>query len=287
MTNSSIRAAMTARLLGEASGPLCGIYVITHRETGKRYVGMSGDILKRWGEHRAAQDRSSKIAAAVRKYGPDAFDWEVVERHSREGLAERESYYISQWGFDSANPESGYNLTYGGEGVPLSDGARDRQREGLRRAYAEHPTFRTRVCEALRRMNSDPEFRAKRSEDMRRRAEEPTYRARQAENTRRRFTDPRARVAHATAMTNSEPFQRAMASPAVRAKHADSTRRANRTRGDQQEHALVNVDTGAVERGKRWELCDRLGLDSGNLAALVKGRYKTTKGYRLARPEEL
>lgn len=31
---STIRATMTHRLLGEASGPLTGIYVVTHRTTG-------------------------------------------------------------------------------------------------------------------------------------------------------------------------------------------------------------------------------------------------------------
>ena len=42
---------LTAYLLGEASGPLTGIYLITNKNTGLRYVGQSVNIKKRWKDH--------------------------------------------------------------------------------------------------------------------------------------------------------------------------------------------------------------------------------------------
>jgi predicted GIY-YIG superfamily endonuclease len=54
------------------------VYSIQHRESGRLYIGItSTGVAHRWGQHRA--DARGKIhrplANALRKYGPDAFDW--------------------------------------------------------------------------------------------------------------------------------------------------------------------------------------------------------------------
>ena len=72
------RATMTARLLGEASGPLSGIYLLTHRPTGKRYVGQSVNIRSRWADHRRTEG-NAHLARAVWEEGPDALLFEIVE----------------------------------------------------------------------------------------------------------------------------------------------------------------------------------------------------------------
>jgi hypothetical protein len=58
------------------------VYEVTRRETGDRYVGITGQTLStRWAQHKnaAASERSTcHFHAAIRKYGPDAFDAAVV-----------------------------------------------------------------------------------------------------------------------------------------------------------------------------------------------------------------
>ena len=51
------------------------------------------------------------LAAALRKYGPDAFEWEIVEPCPRGELDDRGAFYI--FAFDCLSPK-GYNLASGG-----------------------------------------------------------------------------------------------------------------------------------------------------------------------------
>src|ERR1700723_3714107 len=60
------------------------IYCQTNRITGKRYIGQTKFTLRsRWKEHvqyaRAGQVGCRYFFAAIRKYGPDAFDHEVLD----------------------------------------------------------------------------------------------------------------------------------------------------------------------------------------------------------------
>lgn len=60
-----------------------GVYQITCRPTGKRYVGSSGwCIAKRWKKHQrdleAGKHHSAHLQHAWRKYGAAAFDFEVL-----------------------------------------------------------------------------------------------------------------------------------------------------------------------------------------------------------------
>ena len=92
---------------------ICGIYKITHKETGKSYIGLSVDIHNRWKQHRsfAKTGRKSAIYSALKKYGVDAFEFTVLEECASDVLEEREKHWIVQ--FDTV--ASGYNLTFGGE----------------------------------------------------------------------------------------------------------------------------------------------------------------------------
>jgi group I intron endonuclease len=86
-----------------------GIYAIKHVESGKVYVGQSQNIAKRIRDHRYAHGRCWHISNAVRLYGWNAFEVEILERADDLILLnEREQYWIDL--FDSANPEKGYNI---------------------------------------------------------------------------------------------------------------------------------------------------------------------------------
>lgn len=58
---------------------ICGIYLITNKNTGQMYVGQSINIQKRFREHRRAQDFGhSRIDNAINKYGAENFSFEIV-----------------------------------------------------------------------------------------------------------------------------------------------------------------------------------------------------------------
>lgn len=86
------------------------IYLVTHRETGKQYVGATnGDVELRWSKHDIG---FSHMGAAVRAYGFDAFTVEHIacavgkkDAHIVEGQAVIQYQTVFPFG---------YNLTFGG-----------------------------------------------------------------------------------------------------------------------------------------------------------------------------
>ncbi len=75
-----------------------GIYRIVHRESGKSYVGQTSNVGRRWAEHRSllklGKHKSRKLQNVWNKYGPAAFDWELLEECSPELLTEREQHWM-------------------------------------------------------------------------------------------------------------------------------------------------------------------------------------------------
>jgi group I intron endonuclease len=92
-----------------------GIYAITHVESGRKYVGQSSDMPRRWRRHiqLARLGDGRHLYCAIRKYGADAFKFEVLETCCPEMLNERELHWIAALGTFS----DGFNLTIGGDGV--------------------------------------------------------------------------------------------------------------------------------------------------------------------------
>ena len=86
-----------------------GVYMLTCRVNGKRYVGQSVNIKRRMKEHKSVRDCKTVISKAIAKYGWDAFDKTVLEFCPVEELDEKEIYYIAK-----LKPE--YNLAEGGSG---------------------------------------------------------------------------------------------------------------------------------------------------------------------------
>jgi group I intron endonuclease len=90
---------------------LCGIYKITNTINGNCYIGQSVNISKRWQAYNCKSKDRTPIIHAVKKYGVEAFEFEIVERCSRELLNEREIFWISEL---KCLAPSGYNLSTGG-----------------------------------------------------------------------------------------------------------------------------------------------------------------------------
>lgn len=89
----------------------CGIYCITHKETGKQYIGQSVDCFERFKQHTTSKKGSGGIKGAIMKHGVDQFTFQVLEECTRDKLNEREMFYIAE--MKTLAPD-GYNLTTGG-----------------------------------------------------------------------------------------------------------------------------------------------------------------------------
>lgn len=107
-------------------GKKCGIYCIENTITHKRYIGLSCDIDQRWCVHRWELNQNvhvnSYLQRAWNKYGPEAFEFAILEECERSQLADREIFYIAK--YNSNDGRCGYNLTEGGEtplGRPVID----------------------------------------------------------------------------------------------------------------------------------------------------------------------
>eukprot|EP00891_Asterochloris_glomerata_P008006 jgi/Astpho2/8006/Aster-x1475 len=87
------------------------IYVITNKINKKQYVGKTDDYERRFREHKRYAGKSV-VHLALKKYGVDNFDFDVIDQVEDDRAGELEDYYIVQW--NSLVP-TGYNLKNGGE----------------------------------------------------------------------------------------------------------------------------------------------------------------------------
>lgn len=98
------------------------IYKITNSINQKCYIGKTlRTVEERWKEHCKEYKRQRvekrPLYNAMKKYGLDCFNVEIVEECSEEELGKREQYWIETYG----TYRNGYNATYGGDGKPYID----------------------------------------------------------------------------------------------------------------------------------------------------------------------
>lgn len=95
---------------------MIGIYKITNKVNGKKYVGQSNNISRRFSEHCLRNE--IPVDVAIQKYGKDNFSFEVLEECSIEELNSKEVYWIEK---ENAFTE-GYNCNIGGEQATSGEG---------------------------------------------------------------------------------------------------------------------------------------------------------------------
>lgn len=98
------------------------IYKFTNKTNGKTYIGQTNNIEKRKRSHKSEafnmKSNGYKIPfhAAIRKYGWDNFDFEILEElddsFGRDYLNEREIFFIAH--YKSLIGQNGYNVSKGG-----------------------------------------------------------------------------------------------------------------------------------------------------------------------------
>lgn len=96
------------------------IYKVTNKVNGKVYIGQTKTSLKdRMWRHKGTYLHKNythlSFYKALKEYGLDSFDWEVIETvRTIEELNEREKYWIRQY---NSFGDGGYNSTRGGNGL--------------------------------------------------------------------------------------------------------------------------------------------------------------------------
>lgn len=102
---------------------ICGIYLITNLVNGKKYVGQSVDIVRRYNEHIADSKTSNQVLyKAMRKYGLENFSFEILIEVEKDLLDLMEIYYINKYNtYIYATNSNGYNMTTGGYSVSGSN----------------------------------------------------------------------------------------------------------------------------------------------------------------------
>lgn len=104
---------------------MIGIYKYQNKQNGKIYIGQSINLEQRVYAHKSsafnekAKDYNSQFHQALRKYGIDNFDYEVIatltnEEYSKEKLDELEIFFIKYYN----SYHNGYNATEGGDNNP-------------------------------------------------------------------------------------------------------------------------------------------------------------------------
>lgn len=132
--------------------------------SGKQYVGIaSGGWRSRWRSHVFEARRGSALPLhrAINKYGPEAFQHQVLEQcGTREDAEAAEKFWILALG---TKTPAGYNATDGGEGVVgLSSEARARMRRAhLGKAVSSETIARMSKPRPDRRIPHSSEHRAR------------------------------------------------------------------------------------------------------------------------------
>lgn len=121
-----------------------GVYSITNKKNGKRYIGSTSNLTARWKAHRLrlkwGKHHSPHLQRAWEQDGSESFAFEAIENCPPSELASREQYWIDY--FQAADDRFGYNIApraYSTLGVKASDEAKRRmssQRKGSGNANA-------------------------------------------------------------------------------------------------------------------------------------------------------
>lgn len=89
----------------------CGIYAITHKESGKMYIGQSINIERRFKQHCIQPNKGSYIDNAIKKHGKETFTFKTLLECDKSQLDDEEHAFIKLYG----TYKNGYNLTWGGD----------------------------------------------------------------------------------------------------------------------------------------------------------------------------
>lgn len=168
------------------------VYKLTDPE-GKVYIGITGKTVEeRWNKGRG-YSRGTPIREAIRKYGWENFQHEILcEKLTRLGAERLEKAFIAH--YDSSDPEKGYNRFLGGlgKGAHMSEVTKRLSSDAKNRLYDEHPEIKDKISRTVKNaFDSDPSYRRRISKGVLAAYEkDPALRKRLSEKTEELWRDP-------------------------------------------------------------------------------------------------
>ena len=131
-----------------------GLYILTNTVNGKQYVGRDCYLPNRTKEHLKGKCSNCRsIHNAIKKYGADAFDVEIIQYP---GISDEALNAVERWKIRQLHTLSpgGYNLTEGGEG---NSNPSDETRQKLSEAKTgeNHPMYGKPLPEETKRKLSE------------------------------------------------------------------------------------------------------------------------------------
>lgn len=243
----------------------CGIYLINHKPSGRKYVGQSVDIESRFRDHLSGRG-SVKLSRALRKYGPEAFEFRILLVCDREELNYHEAAFVQQ--LNTLHPY-GFNLI-GGGGQPgvMSSETRSRFREAGRRRMKD-PARREALAAARTRAWENPERRANQRQVMLSVLDRPEVKQQLLERIDALSKDEevkRKRADSRDKMLKGMP-------PEKRRELWGKARR------DERLYRFQHNPSGEVRVCRRSDLQREFSLTSSRLCELVNGTAKSHKGW--------
>lgn len=109
------------------------IYRITNLVNGKIYIGLTTCLQKRLKSHlyhSCVGDGQLILHKAIKKYGLENIDFEIIECPSAESLSEREKHWILH--YQSMDYDKGYNLREGGYNGKPNDAVKSKMRQSAK-----------------------------------------------------------------------------------------------------------------------------------------------------------
>lgn len=238
-----------------------GIYEIVNTVNGKRYVGSSVNIPRRWAAHRHllrhGKSNNHKLKAAWEKYGEQSFAFNVLELCSKEELIEKEQYHI--------DIKSDYNIRLEADsnfGREVSDEERMMRSKIMLKRYRDDPGLSRIVSDHFKSLWSDSDYRSMMSRSI-------------SESATKHWSDPE-RKAERLAKRDSKQYRDALsvASAGIR-----------NPRYDKEIYDFVSPE-GHHVKSTKLDLYTRYNLDKSHVTSLVKGRLKQHKGWTMKKAPE-
>lgn len=177
-----------------------GLIYCATSPSNKKYYGMTLKSLKeRKDKHILNMLGGSKLLFynALRKYGPENFKWELIEKYSLENkkeliflLYEREIFWIAK--DKTYKKEFGYNISYGGSGSDIYNNLSDERKLEIRKIISDgvknkwkEETYRAK----LMNLRNTPEYHEKQSNHAKNQWENPIIRAKSIKSFRTEIWD--------------------------------------------------------------------------------------------------
>lgn len=93
------------------------IYMARNKVNGKYYIGFDSAWPSRKTAHlNSKRDDCPRFHRAIKKYGPDAFEWEILFQGWDKEFVHREAERILIAEYNSRDKNIGYNISAGGDG---------------------------------------------------------------------------------------------------------------------------------------------------------------------------